>query len=352
MINFTIDTSIITPPEYIDDDFNNKIITYYDNLIRINNLVNIEEISLYLFWASENKLNNDYIKKNVKNSMLPIDKLKSLTSQLYSMFFPDLDYKRNTCKNRKYYLFEDKFKIYDINYSNIESKYEICNKENNYISIGFLNKHIYRSNVLHYLLGNENKEISINCKELTLIIDKKINKEENIEFNIIVKNINDINYENNIKFNTVSEAYNNVKKIFSDYIIFGNDVEKGIKTIRDTAGPPDRIFEYLKILRDYCQIKRSFNYNFPDDYLLEALGCDCSYENSKHMDIEEIREARIFDNGNNEKELFNLHLKPCTFNQNRNDCGNKKRTVRIYISWNEKMKKVVVGWIGEHLILP
>ena len=35
-----------------------------------------------------------------------------------------------------------------------------------------------------------------------------------------------------------------------------------------------------------------------------------------------------------------------------NDTGKRKRTVRIYISWNEKLKKVIVGWIGKHLYLP
>jgi len=59
----------------------------------------------------------------------------------------------------------------------------------------------------------------------------------------------------------------------------------------------------------------------------------------------------MFDNGNNVKKLFDLHLKPCTFSQYE-DTDNKKRTTRIYILWDENVKKVIVGWIGKHPYLP
>jgi hypothetical protein len=163
------------------------------------------------------------------------------------------------------------------------------------------------------------------------------------------KSIDDIALNIGQKYNTVLEVYNEAKKCFTDYIIFGEDVKRGINTIRDASGPPDRIYTYLETLKDFCIYKRNnSNTNFDDEYILQALGCICSYEDPELLINKDAKNERIFDNGNNQKVLFDLHLKPNTFPR-YDDIGNKKRTVRIYISWDDSQKKVIIGWIGEHL---
>jgi len=62
------------------------------------------------------------------------------------------------------------------------------------------------------------------------------------------------------------------------------------------------------------------------------------------MKNEKVINDRMRDNGNKQKIVFELHLKPST--------NNRYGTVRIHFSWDDKQKKVIVGWIGRHLYLP
>ena len=56
---------------------------------------------------------------------------------------------------------------------------------------------------------------------------------------------------------------------------------------------------------------------------------------------------REFDNGSDQKKPFKLHLKPKTF-----DRKYPGKTERIYFKWEDKQKKVIIGWIGAHRYLP
>ena len=371
MISYTIDQSIFNPPaipfienknefkEKIIDEYNENIIKYYYNINKVKDIKDIEKISIYLFRFSKKPLDNEYARKAKNISGLPIDKLKIISDKLIDSYYPDPDHKNG--KNKKCYFLEDRFNLENLEYKNAAIKPVLQNQNGNVtedvervIKIGILNHYIYKDPSMHFLVKDKTSIYSVNCTEVSFLLNRSPQNEKNINLNIQVKNITDIDCNNKLRFETVDEAYKGFKKEFpnySNYLIFGNDVEKGIKTIRNSAGPPERIFYYLQTLIEFCKYKRKIKTVFSDDYILEALGCDCSYENPEDMQIKLVRDERMFDNGNNVKKLFELHLKPGTFSRYE-DTDNKKRTTRIYILWDENVKKVIVGWIGKHPYLP
>jgi len=308
---------------------------------------------LYYFSLLRKVSYNDNYVKQANKSGLPVDLFKKRLDdiQLYNM--PKLHY-GDKIGAKKYY-FQDWFGIKNIKY--IDSRYEPLfnefeNIKNDFIyrlnNIGILNNYIYKNNSIHFLLINESfEQITVNSTQIGFVIRDKSIFDRTMIANIQIKNINSINTKYVKKFNKVIDVYKHVKKEFCDYIMFGSDVQAGIKTIRDSAGPPDRIYSYLEALKDFCIYKRANKSIFSDDYILQSLGCICSYENKEVFNDEKAKIERTFDNGNNERELFDLHLKPNTFTV-AEEQEKKERTVRIYISWSDLQKKIIVGWIGKH----
>ena len=368
MISYTIDQSILNPPiipsirnknvieNNIKNEYDEEIVKYIYNIRKVNEIKDREEISVYLFRFSKISLDNDYVSKAAKISVFPIDLIKTILNKLLLSYYPDPN--SNNGKKKKCYLLEDRFNFERIKYENSSIEPALQNQNSDVsedieriIKIGILNHYIYKDPSMHFLVKDKASKYSVNCTKLRFLLNKSIQNEEKIKLNMQVLNITDIDCNNNLQFGTVDEAFKYAKNIFSDYLIFGKDVEKGIKTIRNSAGPPGRIFYYLQTLKEFCEYKRKVKAQFPDDYILKSLGCDCSYEQPEHMQNERAQDERMYDNGYNEKELFMLHLKPSTFSQYE-DIGNKTGTTRIYILWKENIKKVIVGWIGKHPYLP
>jgi hypothetical protein len=377
MISYSIAPSVFEPPDisFIDNSKKtetkekilliNQIIELHENIKKIKELIDNEDIIVLLFNKTKITFDVEYMKKANRISEFPIDKLKIILNKLQSYYLPDNDSndKINLSIKDKYFTFEDWFKIDKLKYENIKFHPSIqTNKDSSYdnkesiIKIGIINNYIFKSSNFHFLINKQTITYKYECKKIQYNkIQYDYDKEETInkEFyssEVQVKNISEIKYNKNKKNKSVLEAYKLAKKLFYDYIIFGNDVEKGIKSIEIDAGPPDRIFTYLQTLKEFTEYKRKNKDKIPDDYILTALGCICSYEKPEHMQDEKVINDRMYDNGNKQKILFELHLKPST-----NSLEGKNSlygTVRIYISWNEEQEKVIVGWIGRHPYLP
>jgi len=366
MISYAIDPSVFCPPSIPKNNsekrmFSDEINKYYETINKCYDIILNNKISIYVFHFSQNKFNDEYKKNVAKYSCFPVDMYKKRLDNISLYNIPKRHY-GSKIDAKKYY-FEDwleeclKIKYPKYEQSTFNPPLQLSLNENNEFTkrltlIGIINNFIYKNSKLFILIVKESIEcFLLNSKNVTFSLNEKIYNENMMTAKIDTEHIDHLEYINGEKYKSVLEAYNNAKVKFSNHIIFGNDVKEGIKTIRNLAGPPDRIFAYLKTLTEYCEYKRMNENIIPDDIILNALGCICSYESKKDMEDKEVKNARMFDNGKNEKILFNLHLKPNTFRRFY-DFGNKSKTVRIYISWDIKQKKVIVGWIGKHLYLP
>jgi len=366
MISYAIDPSVFSPPPIPKDNnekkmFSDEIDRYFKTINKCYNLILNNQISIYMFHFSQNQFDDEYKRIVAKYSILPVDIYKKQLDDIILYNIPSHHY-GSKISAKKYY-FEDwleeclKIKYPKYEQSIFSPSLQLSIKEKEEFTkrlnlIGIINNFIYKNSTSHVLIVKESiKYFLLDSKNVTFSLNEKINNEELMIAEIDTKHIDHLKYHNEEKYKSVLEAYNDAKTQFSSYIIFGNDVEKGIKTIRDSAGPPDRIFTYLKTLTEYCEYKKKNGNIIPDDIILNALGCICSYESEKNLEDKKVKNARMFDNGKKRTKLFNLHLKPNTFSE-LDDLGNKSRTVRIYISWDDKQKKVIVGWIGKHLYLP
>jgi len=358
MISYTIDPSVFVPPPIPQDDttkqkYKNELKDFLDIIENCYDFIHHEGISVYIFHYTNNYFDEDYIKK-AKNIgfPLPLDRHKRLLDDIYLYNMPKLHYGEKIGPIK--YYFEDWFEIKITKYekSIVKPSLQKQQDDNSEIDrvnmIGILNTIILKDSKFHYLIRNEAvTNLSLESQNIYFSLKKSSYFEQSLLDNIQLEPINNLDINYKTQYNSVFEVINHIKNNFSEYIIFGDDVKEGIKTIRDSAGPPDRIFAYLKTLVEFCELKREQKINFDDDYIIQTLGCICTYEYKDDMKNESFRKARIFDNGNNEKIQFSLHLKPNTFSE-REEIGKRKRTVRIYISWDDNKKKVIVGWIGKH----
>jgi len=373
MLSYSIDSSVFKPPSLPKNiELNKKYIEslkeYRDIISNCYNFIKLEGISVYIFYF-KNEFDFEYIKEAEKKSGFPVGRYKRTIGILekISLFNITEIYHGEAIGPGKYRC-EDWFGVKIKNYEK-----SICNPPLSYENSGFfdrinilgiLNSIVYRDSKYHYLiLKDDVSELELSSSNIEFSIkisDIPVKYKDFNESSIItkigvlpVKKLPSISTAS--KFNTIMEVYNeyyNMAKKDMIPIVFGNDVVKGIKTIRETTGPADRIAAYIETLIEFCKYKKAnFNNIFPDDYILRVLGCICSYENKNKMQNDkDFLEQRMFDNGNNTKIPFSLHLKPKTIDP-ENDLDNRKRTVRIYIHWDSNQEKVIVGWIGRHLSL-
>jgi hypothetical protein len=368
MISYTIDKSIFNPPAIpsIEDkkvinynminEYDEKMVRYADNIRKVNEIKDIEGIVVYLFNPPNLSLPTDYVKKaiNINKSNFPIDLIKKIMDKLSDLYFPDPDPDPNfnDNRNRKYYSFDDgeRFNFKELRYKNARIEPDLQNKngvtsedEKQMVKIGILNYYIYKKPSIHFLVKDKAGKYSVSCTNLKFNLNILKQNEEKIKLNIEVVNIDDIISNNNYQFKNIYEAYKQAKILFSDYIVFGKDVEEGVNEIINSKCLSERIFYYLQTLKEFCEYKRKIKTEFSDDFILRSFGCDCSYEKPNHMQDENVRNDRMFDNGYNEKDVFDLHLKPSTI---------RNGTTRIHILWDKDRGKVIVGWIGKHRCLP
>jgi hypothetical protein len=200
------------------------------------------------------------------------------------------------------------------------------------------------------------------------------------------------NIDNN-RFSDILSAVEAAKREFvykTQTLIFGIDTDAGIKEYSRTLKSKKQnknlsnkaeymanaLYSHLEALNDFvlylrrrekmpegvnksAPVKRpnpcccgSFYCEFSDvcKSFIYFLGVKCSDENQKQLEnYKKMAAERMRGNGKGGKELFRLHLKPHT-----EPCYSDLLflTLRIYFKWDNKEKKITVGWLGRHLYLP
>jgi len=373
MISYSVDSTIFIPPKIYNPENDKQLTQLKDDVENFgltidkcyNLLISQENISVYLF--NNIKIIKNYIYFDYKNAQkyipyLSMDATNQKLDNILELRFVErechLGINLKDVKQKNKYDFEDWFNIKNIKKNNCILTPSINNLitqdndlESKIIMIGILNQYIYKNSDCHFLVMNGNDttifvQSSIKFTILNVNNEKLLNINNNdlLKTQVKTKNIKNITIKPKT-FNTVLEAYEEAKKQFSNYLIFGKDVDKGIETLKKHSGPPDRIFTYLETLKDFCEYKR--NNNTPNDKfdieILRVFGCICTGEDYINPKNKKYRE---YDNGSGNKEEFKIHLKPNTYDPV--PPGKTDRTVRIYLKWEEIQKKVIIGWIGCH----
>jgi hypothetical protein len=163
-----------------------------------------------------------------------------------------------------------------------------------------------------------------------------------------------------ININMITACEEAIKK-FSEKLYFGKDINNYNiqQDLLPIAGPPETIYRYLETLHHVSELIVKENINIHDEdetelvELLNSYGLLCSPEDDKYA--KNKCKYRKFLNKLEEKQFFNIHLKPATYNNNPPDedgsnytLGGAKGSVRIYLYWDNGEKKFVLGWIGHH----
>jgi hypothetical protein len=289
------------------------------------------------------------------------------------------------------------------------------NLTENMSAVALLNRFVYTVPDKHRLIvgknflrnGNETMRISSTIKKITTdsLKDRK-GQSINLNINYVIpgipaKNIrlehekvkisslDSITYK---RFPDILSAFEAAKKEFAgntQTFIFGDDVEVGIKEYSRILRSKKRykklpgsaeylantLYSHLEALNDFVLYLRKRekthggagksvsagrpNYCCGSHYceladvcksFIYFLGVRCSDENKFQLEQnKKMYDERTRGNGKGGKELFRIHLKPHT-----EPCYSNTLflTLRIYFKWDNKEKKIAIGWLGRHLYLP
>ena len=149
----------------------------------------------------------------------------------------------------------------------------------------------------------------------------------------------DVPPEAAIAIQSVAQAVHQARKDFGDELVFGLDVDENVALLNEEAGPPDKVYDYLKTLAELSRAKKA---GLGKDILswLRERGVKASGESETILNnATEMRKRRWHD-GTARRE-FDMHLKPA-------DGTSPDRCVRIYFDWSEVSNSIVVGYVGRH----
>lgn len=141
--------------------------------------------------------------------------------------------------------------------------------------------------------------------------------------------------------NSIEDALLQATAEFPQDLVFGGDVSEGITTLVANAGPPDKIFEYLKTLAEMARKRRSDGLGKDMIVWLKEHGLKASAESQTILSSAAEMQKRTWDDGRGSRRRFEKHLKP-------KDGTSPDQCVRIYFDYDEAIKKAVVGWVGRH----
>lgn len=140
---------------------------------------------------------------------------------------------------------------------------------------------------------------------------------------------------------TVEDAVLTAMDKFEDALVFGADVNDGIRALAADAGPPDKLLDYLEALADMTAIRKTGSLGNTPIGWLEAKGFSVSGESETIRNSPTEMRKRRWDNGSGERLQFETHMKP-------SEATAPDRCVRIYFDWDDNAKKTIVGWVGRH----
>jgi hypothetical protein len=138
---------------------------------------------------------------------------------------------------------------------------------------------------------------------------------------------------------SVEEAVHRAREAFTEQLIFGDDVEAGVAALSEQAGPPDKIFMYLKTLAELTVARQQGLGRDPLTWLKEH-GVKASGESETVLCSASDMRRRTWHDGDVRRE-FQMHLKPV-------DGSSPDRCVRIYFDYVEEKRKTIVAYVGRH----
>jgi hypothetical protein len=139
---------------------------------------------------------------------------------------------------------------------------------------------------------------------------------------------------------TLEEAVIMAQDRHDDDLLFGTDVDAGIKTVKDSAGPPDKVLQWLGVLAGAARRRRDGSLGRDVIRWLRERNIACSPESETNRKDPRERAKRTWDGGG-KPAVFEHHMKP-------KEGTSPDQCVRIYFRWHSKRKRYVIGWIGRH----
>ncbi len=139
---------------------------------------------------------------------------------------------------------------------------------------------------------------------------------------------------------TVKEAVDVAAERFSDELVFGQDVETGVRGVAVDSGPPDKVLAYFDRLAEMVRTRRKGPLGTTASKWLQERGVAVSGESATVKNSVDEQRRRTWHDGKG-KRVFDLHLKPT-------DGTHPDRCVRIYYEYDEALGKAVIGWVGRH----
>lgn len=151
----------------------------------------------------------------------------------------------------------------------------------------------------------------------------------------------DIPSEPTFSLDTVAQAVEKAEADFVDELVFGSDVSDGVSTLAASAGPPDKVYEYLKTLAEMVRQRRSAGLGKDMLVWLKEHNLKASSESETVLRSSSEMKKRKWDDGSGVRREFEKHLKP-------KEGTSPDQCVRIYFDYDEGVKKAMVGWVGRH----
>jgi hypothetical protein len=139
---------------------------------------------------------------------------------------------------------------------------------------------------------------------------------------------------------TVQEAVDSARRQYGDTLIFGPDVDEGMKTLATDAGPPEKIGNYLYTLSTLVTARRAGPLGTSSILWLRDHGAIASNESETTGNSAAERQKRTWRDGKG-RRYFDMHLKP-------NEAVAPDRCVRIYFDYDEEAGRIIIGWVGRH----
>jgi hypothetical protein len=139
---------------------------------------------------------------------------------------------------------------------------------------------------------------------------------------------------------TVAEVVARARQDYADALLFGDDVDTGVRGLAEDAGPPDKVLLYLSTLADLARTRRSGSLGTSVIAWLNQRNISASAESETVTNSATERQRRTWHDGTTRRP-FVLHLKPA-------EATTPDRCVRIYYDWDEQRQQYIVGWVGRH----
>lgn len=151
----------------------------------------------------------------------------------------------------------------------------------------------------------------------------------------------DVSPETSAPPSTVNDAVDRARQQHAQHLVFGDDVDRGVRNLNQDAGPPYKILQNLDVLSEMTRKRLQGNLGTQPVSWLKEQGFPASGESETVRNSRSAMKARTWNDGRGGTRQFTLHLKPV-------EATSPDRCVRIYFDFDEEQKKTIVGWIGRH----